>query len=567
MAEAAGLILAAIPLIISAIEHYRSNVGRVHNFLKWRGELENLVQALQKQRLIFSTNIFDLLKRAGADVDSSDRDTCAQILKSGQANSRIERYLEYRFELFESVVQDYERHLSKIAKHIKDIKRLPGSDADDLGAILAANHQGGSRFVFRQRLRFTCRRRVLCELIRELREENLNWNSVLPVNTGLSSNSAQIPEGDTSANTHRHLAFRNAANSLYKALSNSWTPGCHNSHGVLLHVEGTAKSDSSTKVSATSRASNLLDRLEFEVFVNLNGSGPLEKSKWSRAVVEALKTDTPDSMVSARASQCGVPTVSVIPEENPGVSSSDPQRAQVNDMCKAVKQARNKRKVLTLQVEQDSLHERRDRTAPSTSLDCHEALTLERFFARTVHNKDYQMGVLERMRLAQCLASSILQLQSTHWLTEPWTKSLICFFINSDRGPSIDPTRPVVSHVIPNVSGVSSRVKPHAKPTDALLELGILLQEIWNQESFESWVQQSPFGSTSHDRLFLACCWLEKAEKLYLPQYFAAIVAALKSFHHWADWDDDHQRQEVSDAIVNPLEELCNYVVKSSSRS
>lgn len=555
--EAAGLIVGVIPLVISAVEHYQSNIGRLHNFLRWRGELSNLLNALQKQRMIFLQNSTTLLRLAGVDVDSSDERACVQALSNRDANARVKTYLGFQADLLEVIVGDYEQCLKDIVRHVQNIKRLPNTAQDDLEAILAANSPQEGGFVFKKRIRFTWKRRLLSDLVRRLREENLNLSQVLQSDHVLRSSGIPNEEPEHGRKLQDYQIVREAAKSLHKALSSAWVPGCHNSHGVLLHVEGQANDNARKAPTSTQAAWQKRSDLEFNVYFSLNGAGPPETSRWSKTLVAALNPSKPDSNRSTRNSSITRSSVSSTPASS-RPSSSTTQSSQIKDMCKAINQAQRSKRILALQVKQDCLHERSDGCCRSTSLSHLRTLTLEKFLAQAVSNPNDEMGIIERAELARSLATSILELQSTPWLQEPWTKKIICFFNNSDRGLVIDAARPVVSQVLPNEQrrDTNSFISQFS-PTDALVELAILLQEIWRQEPLERWVEKSPFAGRSDDRLYLATCWLGHAKKFYLPQYYSAVHACLQSFRQWSDWEDDNYRLQVAESIIVPLEELC----------
>ena len=49
MAEAAGLVLAVNPLIISALEHYAEGVSTIHKWWKYKRDLNSLVRVLDAE--------------------------------------------------------------------------------------------------------------------------------------------------------------------------------------------------------------------------------------------------------------------------------------------------------------------------------------------------------------------------------------------------------------------------------------------------------------------------------------------------------------------------------------
>jgi len=62
--EVAGVILGAIPLLISTLEHYRSGKGAASSFIKFHGHLDTLIFRLKLQRTFFYLDILELLRVA-----------------------------------------------------------------------------------------------------------------------------------------------------------------------------------------------------------------------------------------------------------------------------------------------------------------------------------------------------------------------------------------------------------------------------------------------------------------------------------------------------------------------
>jgi hypothetical protein len=53
MAEIAGLVLGAVPLLISALEHYEDFVEPTVAFFKWKGQLSQATRRLQMGHTVY----------------------------------------------------------------------------------------------------------------------------------------------------------------------------------------------------------------------------------------------------------------------------------------------------------------------------------------------------------------------------------------------------------------------------------------------------------------------------------------------------------------------------------
>ncbi len=98
-----------------------------------------------------------------------------------------------------------------------------------------------------------------------------------------------------------------------------------------------------------------------------------------------------------------------------------------------------------------------------------------------------------RMRLAVRIASSVLQLMHTQWLSHAWSKDLVLFLVTSPTASSkvlkVDLDRPFVVRAFgqgPQPDETEKCDSRGIEPKVALLELGILLLEIWHCRTLEN---------------------------------------------------------------------------------
>jgi hypothetical protein len=69
MAEIAGLVLGAIPLLISALEHHEKLVKPAVAFVRWRGQLPNFTRRLWMGHTAYEQNVRLLLMQAMSSED------------------------------------------------------------------------------------------------------------------------------------------------------------------------------------------------------------------------------------------------------------------------------------------------------------------------------------------------------------------------------------------------------------------------------------------------------------------------------------------------------------------
>lgn len=59
--EVAGVVLGALPLVISALEHYAKGVDSIKRYHKYRIQLQSLIDAIKTQQVIFADTLEQLL--------------------------------------------------------------------------------------------------------------------------------------------------------------------------------------------------------------------------------------------------------------------------------------------------------------------------------------------------------------------------------------------------------------------------------------------------------------------------------------------------------------------------
>ena len=122
--ETAGLVLAVLPLVISALESYKDGLQTIRRLYHSEAELRKLTRTLKVQRSKYRTNLEKLIKAAAPNLGIQDvsEDFCDPIWH-GELNARVKAYLDDRYESFEMVVEDYQECIGEIAKKLRHINR------------------------------------------------------------------------------------------------------------------------------------------------------------------------------------------------------------------------------------------------------------------------------------------------------------------------------------------------------------------------------------------------------------------------------------------------------------
>lgn len=123
--EICGVVLGVIPLVISALEHYKAGKGAAAAFVKWRGHLDKLIFRLKTQQMLFRMDIKQLLREARVTQIDLTEEQCVDVLRDEQIGEEVQEYLGQSHNLFVEILSHYELCLKMIVAKIGHIKRLP----------------------------------------------------------------------------------------------------------------------------------------------------------------------------------------------------------------------------------------------------------------------------------------------------------------------------------------------------------------------------------------------------------------------------------------------------------
>ena len=173
-----------------------------------------------------------------------------------------------------------------------------------------------------------------------------------------------------------------------------------------------------------------------------------------------------------------------------------------------------------------------------------------------------QMDPEDRIKLAVNLASSLLQYNLTPWLRRCWTKNAVHFFVQTRTVSGIDIEHPLIMRHFSDQTNETLNELPENDPELALMELGIMLLEIWNMRTFESWLKAAGHlmdvsqVQDRYIRLRYSIQWFQSLKGKLLPNYQKVVGICLRpSVFDLFDtsWEDKDFRIAVYSEIVEPL--------------
>lgn len=234
--------------------------------------------------------------------------------------------------------------------------------------------------------------------------------------------------------------------------------------------------------------------------------------------------------------------------------------SRIRSICEHAWRARGERRLLSLELTTcsslDIVH--KDDGLPH-SYD--RSISLADFLMRAAGDEDVRFSMNDQALLGLNIASSVLQLRPTMWCREPWNSTTIKFPVGTANGarPVLD-TPYLEQYIEPAMTGRQGMVSPELTIEtlrSSLLELAILLLEIFNHRSIANWAARNGHGetTTSSGRELVAELWATESQAKLLEGYHDAVAACLMLYRQRRPWDEFFQRLYVRN-VIQPLREI-----------
>lgn len=108
-AETAGLVMAAIPLIIKGLDHYADGARTIRKWWRYRRELESLARTLIAERIILSGTCEKLLNELVIDddffIELIENPGCP-LWKDEQLDRKLRQHLGSKYSLYQAFIED-----------------------------------------------------------------------------------------------------------------------------------------------------------------------------------------------------------------------------------------------------------------------------------------------------------------------------------------------------------------------------------------------------------------------------------------------------------------------------
>ncbi|KAH7176145.1 hypothetical protein EDB81DRAFT_836293 [Dactylonectria macrodidyma] len=453
--EVAGLLLGALPILFAAVDLSKDGIQRGIISFRKRHFVEKLALALLLQQRTLAETVRSLLIGSGYEDVSGLHDDPVGYLSDKSVKNQLLDYLgPENTAAFTGALRQSDDIVKSKARNITGLVPAFRDPTDNLLAIVKSNQEvNGGWLDLIPRVKLVFRATELKTAIRDLDDTTTTLDRF-----------ARIILAAKLAKALRQV--RGFANDLYLAIFQGWRAGCQDNHEARLFLED--RVDDATDILKHVRRDNSTPVFFFQLI-------------FAASIYQGQAFRPSES-----------PHITLVV---PGSTSVRSEVTFVDDICAAIEAASCRKRqfafVLTGNQQLGSIprdertvipYHRADRIALK-SLLCDD---------KSRHHSTL-LPLRLRMLLALRLASNLLQLLQTQWLQSTWSKDMIFFLLrltgdvnNTSRDHlHIDFGRPFVSLTFDD-SNASALPQPNVDPKVALLELGILLLEIWHTWTLET---------------------------------------------------------------------------------
>ncbi|GES64972.1 hypothetical protein ATEIFO6365_0009046700 [Aspergillus terreus] len=555
--EVVGVVLGAIPLLISAIEKYKTTSQRLKFFKYKEPFIVQLIQSLEEQQFFLESDLYVSLNATHLgeeQINDLIRQPNSDLFQDPTIAHAVREYLGNGYVPYQRAVVRCQRVLAEIASNIGG---LASESQGTLSSLIQAHPPKDGKYELTKKIKFSLQKDDLEKRIRDLNDatatlRRIRETSVTKTEVTLQSTSRMIAKFASALN-----AVRSYADRLYSAISAGYNVDCHPEHETRLFLQSrSALMEKKTTVAFTIAFSP-----------SNTGQIPMACYKTDIKVLEEM-----DSCYATAKAGGHIKVAISLPTE-----TSNPPPNDLEDLCYSVQQARDGGHFLDLYLSQGGClcyyHKPfkvgvlRDAIAKSTE----DIISLEQILGKmeqpNASSAIIRWTLNQRMALSFNIASSIMQLNSTPWLCFPLTSKSLYFARRAElllqRGAAqyADIPQPFIRQTF--FGGAKDLARCACNPRRSMLELGIILLELWHAKTFEAYAIESGlnidhnFGS----RYDVAIKWLDFSTYYVLPFYLDVVTRCIEftfaTSRAAPDWHDIVFRKSVCEYVLKPLWENC----------
>ncbi|KAK6499342.1 hypothetical protein TWF506_003970 [Arthrobotrys conoides] len=554
--EVTGVVLGALPIIYGAVRVYKDGKKGGSRFFQRRNGVRKLANSLLFHKGALTEVVRRLLISSGCedvmDLDENPFD----FLSDPDIQNQLHDYLGVETEfIFRTKLNEACRNIQKIARSIAGL--VPGlkDPTDDLYKIIEENRAHKAKQIdFVPRIKLVFKGADLEDAIKDLDDTMDGLYRFIQIACENRQPLAEKPSRNASKLAVGFRRIQTLANNVHLAICRSWKIGCHTRHDARLFLDD--RLEVAVKIAAKKK--DCTSALSFRLVFGAE-SYPT-KPIWHETTVEITGREDEGDHANICAGSSGACRVTIVV---PQIISTKRTVTIVDDICATIEAfALTQRRISFVIAKNQRIG------SISTDLNCFhcffqgDEVSLETLLSRSpLGNRGCLIPYDQRIALALRLASNLLQLFRTQWLQKPWRKDSIYFPISKSgtkHGP--DFRKPFVSIPIDNgVRCVSAHNNTDIR--NIMLELGILLLEIWHEVAFETQYNLTNISGIQEPRRTFAFDWMMNTTNPPPLLYEEAIKYCISGLNYGEsrNWDCEDPKlwKSLCQNVISPLAKTC----------
>ncbi|KAL4925913.1 uncharacterized protein BDV17DRAFT_165990 [Aspergillus undulatus] len=572
--EVVGILLGAIPLVVSALKAYKESKQRYIWFMSKEPHIDRLIQSLNEQIYFIRSDVDVALRSTDLEQDKiktflSDPDL--DLLRDREVADAIQDYLGEGFQLYLSALARCQGTICHIVQNLNGLvssgRRI---ESTDLTAIVRSTPKTNGDFDFHKKIKFSLQKEDIDAQIASLEASAKILGRINKQSTRREAVTVQSTSRTITKFTSALASVRGSAHRLYSAISQGYLHTCHDQHEVQLFLQ-------TRSALLEGKKPRMLRKppVVFEVALCAGKDTLWNQDAWSykteiQVIEEDDNDDEDDGPNPALPSPRPVVTFNL---PNP-VTTTAPGLVHIHNLCSLVSSRHGRGAsvdICLLGSGKLCSIARPPRTRPTslqtTDISGSSPLTLTALLTGS-HANIPPIPLNHRIALSYNIALAVLQLHSTPWLPLPLTSSSIFFipetYTKENKRPTQSPKYlPFIKATFHNCRPTCAM--PHHNTRESMLELGILLLELWHAQPIEEFAENHglklfpSFGS----RYEVAQEWVTYSEDegdmmpFYLEAATRCIECTFTTSAARPDWNDFTFQKSVCQYLLKPLLDNC----------
>ncbi|KAF9694900.1 hypothetical protein EKO04_006823 [Ascochyta lentis] len=472
--EVAGLVLGSLPLILAGLQFYAEGMAVSRRFRKYRREVENLIIEITAENADYKNSIMLLLIGVVSSKDMAAflADPGGELWKEKSFDQKLRMRLGGSYDAYMGIITYLYTTTKKLESRLKLTE--------------GGKPQFTQKELFKdayKRLKFSLKKSDYDDLMSTVRHANSSIRNLTGQALKIEARQDRSPLNRPS--TPDFNVIKQRAEGFYSALCTSWGCKCTAQHSVSLRLEQRLENHTTDEDHG-----NFADD-HFHVLFQYDRSPPPDPGvavssrpwTWDEAevhvVLEKSKTGEAAASVSSIPPRKSVRFSHRAAEAVEAALKSTPDLRPISDLCSAIQSLQGPQRDVCFSLLKDEIIRQRygflvypiENSPYDTD---HWSVSSLRAAVAKGMTRRY------RLQLAVTLASSVLQLHETSWLSDDWSIDSV-FFVER---PGIDAyDYPFVAQRFHQASSRITSAIPgqmvHVIPNQALYGLGIALIELW----------------------------------------------------------------------------------------